>query len=329
MSNKQEDIVLRIQADYAAAIKSLQQFIGAATKELDKAPKLFQQIEKSVDSLTGKIDKVGQSRGPDELYKDLNQLPDLVRQLTGSIEGLTGKVDKLGSTQGTKQLSQGLREANTQASALSRTFDTLKASGKAIGAAMVGFQAGKMVVQPHMDRMLSYDDQLSHLVNVGLSDKSVAERIAGKNDFNRLIMDSIRVGGGTREQGVETLSKIMGSGVISDKDAKTMLPSVLRGATAANADAGQIADIGIRAMQNFGFKAEDLPRVLDMAIKSGNMGGFELKDMAKWLPAQKPDPGRHSPADYRRPRIRHSCRRHYFRDQCYGSSDCHRRRIRR
>jgi len=276
MSN---DIILRVQADYAAALKSLQAFVGQAGKTMESVPKIFQLIEKSVVSLNDKVDQIGKSRGPDELYKDLSKLPDVVRQLAGSVDNLSGKVNQLGKQSGAKNLTEDLKRANKEASALAMSF-------KAIGASAAGFQAGKMVLQPHLDRMVDYDTQLAHLVNVGMAGESVAARKAGKSEFNNVIMDAIRQGGGTREQGLDTLSKIMGSGVINDADAKTMLPTVLRGATASGATAEQIADIGIRSMQNFGFKAEDLPRVLDMAIKSGNLGGFELKDMAKWLPAQ-------------------------------------------
>ncbi|WP_457825115.1 hypothetical protein, partial [Staphylococcus aureus] len=70
---------------------------------------------------------------------------------------------------------------------------------------------------------------------MALADKSVAERIAGKKELDATIISALRYVGGTREQGVETLSRILGSGVISDSDAKTMLPAVMRGATASGA----------------------------------------------------------------------------------------------
>ncbi|MDR9834883.1 phage tail tape measure protein [Herbaspirillum huttiense] len=322
MSNK-EDIYLRIKADDADAFRAVQAFVAKTGKEFDKLPKSIGTIDTSVSRLSNKIDQMGRSRGPDTLnkglaklpevvkrltggidalstkvdklgasngpgalYKDLAKLPTIIQQLSGNISTLSGKIDDLGRASGAKQVGKDLDEAKKQASGLARALDNVKAAGKAAGAVVAGIAAGKMIVQPHIDRAVDYDTQLSHLANVALADKSVAERIAGKKDLDATIISALRHGGGTREQGVETLSRILGSGVINDSDAKTMLPAVMRGATASGATPEQIADIGIRSMQNFGFKAEQLPRVLDMAIKSGNLGGFELKDMAKWLPAQ-------------------------------------------
>ena len=35
----------------------------------------------------------------------------------------------------------------------------------------------------------------------------------------------------------------------------------------------------------------ELPRILDMVMMGGKMGGFELKDMAKWQPQQTESAG--------------------------------------
>jgi hypothetical protein len=58
------------------------------------------------------------------------------------------------------------------------------------------------------------------------------------------------------------------------------------GATASGTEAGQIADIGIAAVQNMSFKDVDLPKIIGMSLKSGDLGGFELGKMAQYLPAQ-------------------------------------------
>jgi hypothetical protein len=39
-------------------------------------------------------------------------------------------------------------------------------------------------------------------------------------------------------------------------------------------------------MQTFGIKPDELPNILNMAIAAGQAGGFELKDMSRWLPQQ-------------------------------------------
>lgn len=281
MSNGTEDIGVRIVVDYAKALKDVQAFTGTVGKEFNGLPKIVQQVSTSIDTLTARVNKLGAANGAEELHRDMAKLPPVVEKLTTSIDQLSNNIDKMGRNGG-----RGLRNINEEATRLSRTFDKLVTGGKAIGAAVVGFQAGKMVFQPHMERMLDYDTKLAHMANVGYAGKSVAERIAGKADLDKVILGSTRAGGGTRDEAIDTLQKLLGSGVVSDQDAKTMLPAIMKAATASGSSPDQIADIGIRSMQNMGFEASDLPRVIDMAIKSGNVGGFELKDMAKWLPAQ-------------------------------------------
>jgi hypothetical protein len=60
----------------------------------------------------------------------------------------------------------------------------------------------------------------------------------------------------------------------------------LKSATASGAESKELANIAIRGMQTFKIGAKDLPNIIDMAIAAGQAGGFELKDMAKWLPQQ-------------------------------------------
>jgi hypothetical protein len=65
-----------------------------------------------------------------------------------------------------------------------------------------------------------------------------------------------------------------------------MLPTLMKASTASGANASELAQIGIRGMQTFGIKPGEMGNVIDMAISAGQAGGFELKDMAKWLPQQ-------------------------------------------
>ncbi|MBG2631201.1 phage tail tape measure protein, partial [Klebsiella michiganensis] len=56
--------------------------------------------------------------------------------------------------------------------------------------------------------------------------------------------------------------------------------------TASGASSVDLATIAIRLKQSFGITDEQIPTALNMAIKSGQLGSFELKDQAKWLPQQ-------------------------------------------
>jgi hypothetical protein len=280
------DITVRVRADYASALQNVQRFTGAAGQAFGTLPRVVMQSSSAIDALTAKIGRVDASSAPQRLRSDLEQLPPLIQRLSGSIDALTGKVDALGKVSGPDEMGRKLRRTNEEATALQKTLGMVGTAGKAIGAGTAGFMAGKAVFQPHMERMLDYDTKLAHLANVTYADRGVSERIAGKGELNQVINNARQIGGGTRDSALDTLNRLISSGVVNDGDAKAMLPSVVKAATASGAAPEQIADIGIRAIQNFGLKAQDLPKIIDMAIMSGNAGGFELKDMAKWLPAQ-------------------------------------------
>lgn len=84
---------------------------------------------------------------------------------------------------------------------------------------------------------------------------------------------------------LQAMNTMVASGSLSDAAVKQMLPTVMKTALAANADADDIANIVTKAKQA-GFKEADIPALLDRAMQSGADGGFELKDMARWLPQQ-------------------------------------------
>ena len=111
-------------------------------------------------------------------------------------------------------------------------------------------------------------------------------RRAGMADLDRAITAAVRFGGGKREQGAETLDTLIASGAMSVTDAMQLLPQLQRKATGTGADPAELAQIAIRGMQTFGIKPDQISQALDMAIVAGQAGGFELKDMARWLPKQ-------------------------------------------
>ena len=148
-----------------------------------------------------------------------------------------------------------------------------------------GWQAGKMIVGEPVKQTMAYDRALANLANTAYAGQSKDERRAGMRTLDAAIVSAVRYGGGTREGAMGALDKLVASGAFSDvNEAAGLLPTLTRAGTAANTDPAQLADIAIRAKQTFGLKNTGL--ALDQAIKAGQLGGFELKDMAKWLPQQ-------------------------------------------
>lgn len=66
--------------------------------------------------------------------------------------------------------------------------------------------------------------------------------------------------------------------------AKNLLPVVQKAATAAQADPNELALVLVKGIQQGQFKPEQAKAALEKAIRAGEAGQFELKDMARWLP---------------------------------------------
>jgi len=160
-------------------------------------------------------------------------------------------------------------------------------SGLKTGAAIAGgIAAGGYVLSKPVGQTMDYGMRLAQMSNTAFNERNTIGRIAGKRELNTSIVNAVRLGGGTRESAAETLDTLIASGAMSGKDAMGMLPTLTKAATASGADPSQLAQIGIRGMQTMGIKPSEMGKVIDMAITAGQAGGFELKDMAKWLPQQ-------------------------------------------
>lgn len=153
----------------------------------------------------------------------------------------------------------------------------------AVGAGAI---AGAYAAARPIGETMSYDRRLAMMSNTAYSDQNLAGRQAGMKQLDTAIVNAVRIGGGTREDAAETLDGLLASGAISQKSAMNLLPTLQKFSTATGADPKALGDIAIRGMQTFGIKESELPKALDMAIMAGQKGGFELKDMAKWLPQQ-------------------------------------------
>lgn len=77
---------------------------------------------------------------------------------------------------------------------------------------------------------------------------------------------------------------LVGMGLDVDRSTKAM-PSIGRAATATGASLEDLSKAGFAAMSNLGVAAEDLARSFDIMAQAGKDGGFELKDMAQYLPS--------------------------------------------
>lgn len=187
-----------------------------------------------------------------------------------------------------QQTRSRIRELNAEMNSGSR-FNRMVQGGKSLarGATSVaaGVMAGGYVLAQPVNRTMDYDTELRHATNTMYAGKSIEEKRAGMAEINKTVNDAAYLGGTSKEAALQAMNTMVASGSLSDAAVKQMLPTVMKTALAANADADDIANIVTKAKQA-GFKEADIPALLDRAMQSGADGGFELKDMARWLPQQ-------------------------------------------
>ena len=159
-------------------------------------------------------------------------------------------------------------------------------AGKVTMALGAGTLAAGAVLKGPAQQSMSYDRRLAGMVNTAYADKGVVERLAGMKALEASINAARQAGGGTREAAAEALDAIIASGAVPINEAMRMLPGIMKGATASGASPLELATIAIRAKQSYNIDPEKLPEMLSAAMAAGQAGGFELKDMAKWLPQQ-------------------------------------------
>ncbi|MGC4076291.1 MAG: phage tail tape measure protein [Rubrivivax sp.] len=188
---------------------------------------------------------------------------------------------------GVRDLDRATKDAERSASRLAQTYGTVRGLVRGIGGVMAGGAAFAAVTAAPVRRAADYDTALRGLANTAYAGQPLAARRAGLGGLDAAITSAVRVGGGTRDQALATLNELVASGVFSNADeAMRMLPTLQRGGTASGADPVELARIAIRARQTFNIPSAQTGNVLGMAMAAGQAGGFELRDMARWLPQQ-------------------------------------------
>ena len=156
---------------------------------------------------------------------------------------------------------------------------------------MPAISAGGYVAKRALDRPMAYDRQLALTANVAFSDRSVAGRIAGKMELDKAVRQAQRNGMGSQEDVLQTLNDLIGSGAMGSgqqgvKSSIGMLPTIAAASSGTNSNPADIAKIVMAAKQNMNMTDAEAKRFISQSITAGNLGGFEIKDMARYLPEQ-------------------------------------------
>jgi hypothetical protein len=183
-------------------------------------------------------------------------------------------------------------ELNSEMGRLSRTQRGMRfaqrGAGMAIGAgemALAGVAAAHVVAGP-MDRAMSYDRQIALMANTAFNEDGAAGRIRGMAQLRDVVKKTIAAGGGTPEDVTAAMTQMLGQNAVSHDTVFRLMPLLQRYATGTGSDTTELGDVAMRSIQTFGIKENQIQDVLDASIKGGHMGGFHLRQMAKWLPQQ-------------------------------------------
>ena len=158
--------------------------------------------------------------------------------------------------------------------------------GTAMASVGAGMAAGAMVMAQPMKKQMDYDRRLAMVSNTAFSDRDVAGRIASKEKLHKAVKNAVENGGGTKEEALDALDKMLASGSVKADTAMKLLPTLQKAAVGTGASTEDLAQIAISAMQQFDISEDKIGEVLDKAVAAGQAGNFELSDMARWLPQQ-------------------------------------------
>ncbi|MCA8478256.1 phage tail tape measure protein [Burkholderia multivorans] len=240
------------------------------------------------DNTAKKLEKVGAKTGAGRVDSDARRMQSALGNVTNATERATTALSQMGGRSSLDRMNaylgnvaRRLDDVRRNAERASHVVGRIGQTGAAVvGGAVAGGAAAVATLQ----RPMSFDERLAHMTNVAYGDLSPAARLLKIRDIERVINDAVQRGGGSRDTAAEALSSVTASGVVKIDAANAMLPDLQKGATAGDANVTDLAQIAIAGMRNYGLTERDIGVAISKAVVAGQEGGFEIKDMARWLP---------------------------------------------
>lgn len=180
-----------------------------------------------------------------------------------------------------RDMDQQARRTQQAAMDRKRRADALQSAG----AAGVGAYFGVRQLGAPVQKAMTYDQQLTYIASTLADGGDLESKRLAKRQVSGAIDDALRQGGGSRDDAATALNRLVASGAFQDKEALSVLASVSKTSHAAGASSDDVAAMAV-AMRNNGVAPGDMMRGFDAAFKAGQLGGVELRDMARWLPQQ-------------------------------------------
>lgn len=240
------------------------------------------------DSTAKKLEKMGAKTGAGRVDSDARRMQSALGNVTSASQRATTALSQMGGR-------SSLDRMNAYLGSVARRLDDVRRNAERAahvvgrigqtGAAVVGGAiAGGAAAAATLQRPMSFDERLAHMANVAYGDRSPVARIMEMRNLENTINAAVQNGGGTRDSAAEALNNVISSGIVKIDAAKAMLPDLQRGSTAADAPVTDIAQIAVAGMRNYGLTEDQIGKAVSKAVVAGQEGGFELKNMARWLP---------------------------------------------
>lgn len=186
------------------------------------------------------------------------------------------------------ELQQGIEKQN-------RWGSGLKMAGAGGAAVLAGATAAYATLKPAMDNQKQLDANITQVAwqAYGEDDNKSADWIAsqGKAEIRALALSLVESNGGTHDAALQLINNMMANGMSYD-EAKANAQSSHKTMIASSEGLGDYnaADTAklFKVLSDFGFKGDDLAKAVEIAMKSGMQGNFEIADMVRELPALLP-----------------------------------------
>ena len=257
--------------------------LALTLKARDQASRVFQraqlQIKQSTKAMASARETLG-VRSEHKIQQEINHTIAAYNRLKRS--GTATSRELARAAEATRSKIAGLNAEMGKTSWGQRLGNV----GTAIASVGAGMAAGAMVMAQPMKKEMDYDRRLAMVSNTAFSDRDVAGRIAGKKELHDAVKSAVETGGGTKEEALDALDKMLASGSVKADTAMKLLPTLQKAAVGTGASAEDLAQIAISAMQQFDIGEDKIGEVLDKAVAAGQAGNFELSDMARHLPKQ-------------------------------------------
>lgn len=282
------EVGLRVRARTDEATRASARMIDELTNQSQRAERAVSGLNRESRRMMDARATLGM-RSEQRIQREIRQTELAYQRLANA--GTMSAREQSRAYDAMRQRVGELRREMAGVSQLQRGM-TAGARGLVMGAAAVG--AGAAVMVGPMRRVASYDMRLAQMANTAFADTEVggraltrdeqlARRRTGKAQLESFIT-AATAEGGTRDDTASALDKLIARGIFSPDEAGKLLPMITKAATAASSSAEEMTGVVMAAVQNAKIPVEEIPKALGMALRAGQMGGFELKDMATWLP---------------------------------------------